>query len=327
MPAAHVAIGQLADRAMIKLRPMGYGATFDSVRVLGGLLAPDDMTWTTETLAGAPALPFVLHLSCMVHYTPHIPYIAQKILAKLGIECPIFGGPENCCGAIHRHLGDPKFAAATARIAIAGFRRVRPTTVLSVCPDCDEAFGEHMPENKLFHHSNISELFVTHLGRLQSMMRPLERRVILHTHGNNESRARDARNIWTILAAIPGVELLNAQHHQGRGTHCQILEPMPADKRAAMFSEAMDLDADTVVMPYHSCYRQHIKWELEYSLKVEHYLSILAAALEIDVAETYKELRLLGDVDRAVDALRPRFEPRGYTREQIRPLVASAVYC
>lgn len=312
---------------MVRLRPMGYGATFDSVRVLGKILAPDDMTWTTEALVGAPAMPFVLHLSCLAHYTPHIPYIAQKILAKLGIECPILGGPENCCGAIHRHLGDPKFSATTARIGIAGFRRVRPTTVLSVCPDCDEAFGERMPKNKPFHHSNISELFVTHLSQLQPMMRPLKRRVILHTHGNNAARVRDAQNISTILEAIPGVELLNTQHHQGRGTHCQILEPMPGDKRAAMFSEATELGADTVVMPYHSCYRQHIKWELEYPLKVEHYLSTLATALGIEVAETYKELRLLNDVDKAVDALRLRFEPLGYMREQIRPLVESAIYC
>lgn len=311
---------------MIKLRPMGYGSTFDGVRVLGKLLAPEDMTWTTEAMVGARRVPFILHLSCLAHFTPHIPYSAQKILAKLGIDCPIFGGPENCCGAIHRHLGDPALAAATARIGIAGFRRVRPTTVLSVCPDCDETFGASMPAKRPFHHANISELFVAHLDRLRAMMRPLKRRVVLHTHGNNDARLADARNIKTILEAIPGVEVLNSQHHQGRGTHCQILEPMPGEMRAAMFAEAADLGADTVVMPYHSCYRQHLKWELECPLKVEHYLSILAAAMGLEIPETYKELRLLNDVEKAVDKLHPRYEELGCKREEIASLVKSAIY-
>lgn len=314
------------DYKVAQQRPFRYGAVFDNVRVLGKLLAPGDLIWTTELPADAQELPFILHLSCMAHYTPHIPYLAQKIMTKMGIDCPILGGPENCCGTLHRHLADDTLAELTARIGIMGFRRAKPHTVLSICPDCDEMFATHMPRTKPFHHSNVSELFVTHIEKLKQLMRPVERRVILHAHDYNEARRRDVANIETILRAIPGLEIAVSQHHRGPGAHCQILGPMPKEDQEAMFEEAVTLQADTVVMPYHSCYRQHLKMELRYRVNVQHYLSILGEALGIVVEETYKQLRLMDNIDRSVEALRPKFEPLGYTAEQIRPLVEWAVY-
>lgn len=311
---------------IVKQRPLSYGAVFENVRILGRLLAPEGLTWTTELPADAPEMPFVLHLSCMVHYTPHVPYLAQKIMAKLDLDCPILGGPENCCGTLHKHLGDDDFAAQTARMGIVGFRRAKPRTVLSVCPDCDEAFGAHMPRSKPFYHSNVSELFVTHLEKLRPLMRPIRRRVVVHVHDYNEPRRRDAANIETILKAIPGLEIAVSERHRGSGAHCQILAPMAKEDQEAMFAEAASLQADTVVMPYHSCYRQHLRMELAHPVKVQHYLSLLGEALDIHVDETYKRLRLMNDVNKSVEALRPRFEPLGYTADQIRPLVAWGIY-
>lgn len=312
---------------MTRIRPLRYTEVFDNVRLLGRLLAPEGLIWTTELPRMSAQLPFILHLSCMAHYTPHVPYLAQRILARLGIDCPILGGPENCCGTLHHHFGDEYLAKQTARIGIAGFRRAKPTTVLSICPDCDEQFGRHMPKNRPFHHANVSELFVAHLEQLAGMMHPVNRRVVLHVHDKNEARLRDARNIEAILRAIPGLTLLPATRNVGHNTHCQILEPMPVADQQAMFAEAVAANADTIVVPYHSCYRQHLKKELEYPVKVEHYLSLLGQALGIEVQQRYKELRLLNDVDRAVEALRPQFEPLGYTREQMRPMVEWAIYC
>lgn len=312
---------------MIKLRPITYTDAFESSRLFGRLLAPEGFSWATELPREGPALPFILHLSCLAHYTPHVPFIAQRIMEKLGIPCPILGGPENCCGAIHQHLGDAVLSQRTARTGITGFLRAKPLTILSVCPDCDETFGKHMPQSKPFHHANVSELFVTHLDRLKPMMRPLNLKVVLHVHGNNDARKKDAANIETILGAIPGVEILPAKRSCGTGTHCQILAPMPVTDQKDMLQEAVALGADVLVVPYHSCYRQHLKMELAYPLQVQHYLSILGASLGVVVEETYKQLRLLDDVDKAVEALKPKFEPLGYNAGQMRPLVQSNIYC
>lgn len=311
----------------IKLRPLSYTDVFENARIIGGLLAPEGFSWSTELARDAPQSPFILHLSCMAHYTPHVPCVAQRIMQKLGLPCPVLGGPENCCGSIHAHLGEPALSKKVARIGIAGFNRARPMTVLSICPDCDESFARHMPQPAPFHHANVSELFVSHLEQLKPMMRRLDRRVVLHAHDHNEARKRDYRNIDTILRSIPGVEVLPATRHRGPGAHCQILAPMSKENQDAMLSEVIALGADTLVVPYHSCYRQHLKTELRYPVRVEHYLTILGASLGIEVEETYKKLRLLDDVDKTVEALRPKFEPLGFSAERIRPLVEWAIYC
>jgi Fe-S oxidoreductase len=306
-------------------RSMSYAGVFDNVRILGEVLALDKFSWMSEVPPGA-AMPFVLHLSCMAHYTPHIPYLAQKIMQKIGLDCPILGGPENCCGALHHHLGDDKFAAQTAQIGIAGFKRARPTTVLSICPDCDETFARFMPAERPFHHSNLSELFVEQLERIKPMMQPINKNIVLHVHDHNDARVRDARNVKKLLQAIPGIQILSAKNNAGPGPHCQFLAPMPKEDQQAMFAEAAALGATTLVVPYHSCYRQHLKMELRYTVKVEHYLSVLAASLQITAREEYKRLRLLDDLDKTVEEVRPRFHELGYSTDQIRSLVKFALY-
>lgn len=309
----------------ISQRPMSYAGVFDNVRLLGEVLAVDKFDWMREISPGT-TMPFVLHLSCMAHYTPHIPYLAQKIMQKIGLDCPILGGPENCCGALHHHLGDDKFAAQTAKIGIAGFRRARPTTVLSICPDCDEAFGRFMPAERPFHHSNLSELFVDQLERIKPMMQPVNKTVVLHVHEHSDARVRDAQNVEKLLRAIPGLRVVPAKNNVGPGAHCQFLAPMSKENQQAMFAEAAALGATTLVVPYHSCYRQHLKMELRFPVKVEHYLSVLGASLQITAREEYKRLRLLDDLNKTVEEVRPRFDELGYSTEQIRSMVKFALY-
>jgi Fe-S oxidoreductase len=304
-----------------------YTGIFNNVRTIGQLLAGDRLKWQTELPVGAPSLPFMLHLSCFVHYTPHIPLLAQQILERIGIDCPILGGPENCCGAIHVHMGDAALGEQAARIGIGGFRRARPTTILSVCPDCDEMFAQFMPKIAPFRHSNISEIFVEQLAKLKSIMRPVNRRVMIHSHDSNTQRQRDKSNIETVLRAIPGLEIVETKHAAGIGPHCQILAPMPPPLQDAMFDEAVARGVDTLIVPYHSCYRQHLKCELRWRVNVQHYISLIGESLGLHEEEEYKKLRLLDNVDDAVEMLRPRFEPLGYTPEQVRPLIEWAVYC
>ena len=51
--------------------------------------------------------------------------------------------------------------------------------------------------------------------------------------------------------------------------------------------------ADALIVPYHSCYRQHCALETTQGFKVDHYLEVVAQALGIPFNEPYKELRQL----------------------------------
>lgn len=312
---------------MAESKRLTYTSAFESNRALGRLLAPDDFTWETELPLRARHVPLILHLSCNAHYTAFIPYIAQQILKQLGLDFIILGGPENCCGALHTHLGDGDLEEEIATKALLGFRRARPKRVLSICPDCDEVFAKHRLKDSPFHHSNISELFIEHLEVLKARMRPVDRRVVVHFHDINQSRQADADRMLTILKAIPGLEILPAKHTHGPGIHCQTLHPMSPEDQARMFAEAKELGAHAVVVPYHSCYRQHVKMQLRYGVETHHYFNLLAMSLGIAFQEPFKELRLLDDVDAVMTALRPKIDAMGYRVEVIRPFVERAIFC
>jgi hypothetical protein len=101
---------------------------------------------------------------------------------------------------------------------------------------------------------------------------------------------------------------------------------MPMEDTNIMFSEAVDLKADYLVTPYHSCYRQHCKMQLKFGLEVHHYLSLIAKSIGLPFEEIFKELRLLDDVDAAVERLKPRIEQLGYSTEEVHRYVKSVIY-
>jgi Fe-S oxidoreductase len=311
---------------MPKRRDFTYTTAFESVRRVGALIAPKELKYMSELPENGADIPFLLHLSCMALFTPHIPFLAQQILAHIGIDCPILGGPETCCGTLHKHFGDTNLEVQAAKTGLSSIRRAHPTTVLSICPDCDESFGKHAPSKNTFRVENISELFVTHLDVLKALMHRVDRRVIVHTHDVNERRRKDAANVIRILEAIPGVTILASQHARGHGIHCNVLSQMSPEDQATMFAEAESLEADAIVVPYHSCYRQHLVMELKSPIKVHHYFELIAEALDVPFEESHKKLRLLDDIEAALDQLQPRMEQLGYDRNETRPLLRWGVY-
>jgi heterodisulfide reductase subunit B len=309
------------------MQKIPYFQVFERTRVLGSVVAPRELEFVTEPPMGMKSGPVILHISCQVHNVPHIPYLAQKIMKALGIDFITLGGPENCCGAFHWHFGDEDMERQVANISLAAFQRLRAQTVLSLCPDCDYSFGRYHGKQHRYRHLNVSEIFVEHMDALKRhMTKPVKKRVILHYHTKDEMRQRDADNIRSIIGSVPGIEILDAPKSLGPGFHCQTVAPMPADATAEMFAEAKAMGADYLVVPYHSCYRQHCKMQLQYGVEVQYYLGLVAMAMGLPFEEKFKELRLLDDVDLAMERLRPRIRELGHKEEEVRKYVQGVVY-
>lgn len=304
-----------------------YTGAFEGARALGRLLSPEDLKWEIELPLRGRETPLILHISCNAHATLFVVYIAKKVLEKLGLEFIIMGGPENCCGSIHKNLGDGDLQEEVATKALLGFRRAKPRTVLSVCPDCDDVFSLYPLKSQGFRHSNISELFVEHLDALKPHMRRINRKVVFHAHNVSPARVRDCNNALAVLNAIPGLKILPARRSGGPGIHCQTVHPMPPDDQAAMFEEAKSLGADALVVPYHSCYRQHVKMQLKYGVETHHFFSLLAMSLGIEFEEPFKQLRLLDDMDVVMETLKPRILAAGYDLDTVRPFLQRAIFC
>src|SRR5688572_21768376 len=208
-------------------RKRTYTTAFEAARTLGTLFSPEGFTWETELPLRARHVPLLIHISCNAHFTTFIAYIAQEILKKLDLEFAVVGGPENCCGSIQKNMGDPDLEADVATKAQLGFNRAKPRKVLSICPDCDDVFAEYPLKTRSFEHANISDLVIEYLDRLKPMMKPVDRRVVVHFHDVSPSRVKDTERVMAILGAIPGLTILPAKHAHGPGIHCQTVHPMP----------------------------------------------------------------------------------------------------
>jgi hypothetical protein len=309
-----------------------YAAIFSPPRILGSILAQDDFSYLSEPPSKPAPGSVLLHVSCQTLTVSHIPYLAQKILQRLGVDFVTVGGAENCCGAAQWANGDDDYERQVATLTLSGFRRVQPVKVLSTCPDCDSHFRQYMKKQHTFEHMNVVRVFLDNAEKLKSLMKkPVNRRVIVHAHYDNEARAGDAESVRALMNMVPGIEIIESEKARGHGNHCLVKtgrydSTVHDDVTHAMFADARASGADSLVVPYHGCYRQHCKRQLEYGVEVQHYLSILAEALEIPYQETFKELRLLDDIDQAMERLRPRIETHDYTVEEIRPFVQAAIY-
>jgi heterodisulfide reductase subunit D len=311
---------------VVPIRPT-YTTLFRTGRVLGDLLKRPEFSWVTEPRLALKEADWVIHQSCNAAFTPFIADVTQQALALVGQKVPVIGGSESCCGEFHVHFGDQDLGEIAARKAQQGFTVARPRTVVSICPDCDSIFEKMALADRKYACANISSLIVEMLPVLVPLMKPLRKKVILHSHHATALTRNDAVNMEKILSAIPGLEIIPAQKSDGPGVHCQTVKPMHPDDQAAMFKEARERGADAIAVPYHSCYRQHIKMQLGYGVETCHYIALLGQALGLEVYEEFKRLRLLDDVDAVTREMIERAPPGRYAYDDMKSVVARGIFC
>jgi Fe-S oxidoreductase len=311
---------------IIPVKPT-YTSLFRRGRVLGDLLVRPGFSWITEPVLAAKNADWMIHQSCNAAFTPFIADVAQQAMALVGKTVPVIGGSESCCGELHFHFGDEDLGEIAARKAQQAFGIARAQTVVSICPDCDAIFEEKPISQRRYASANISSLIVAMLPLLTPLMGPVNKRVVVHAHHSSELTSRDASNLALILNAIPGLEVMRAEHADGPGRHCQVLKPMPEPLQTMMFDEARELGADGVVVAYHSCYRQHLKMQLTHGVETFHYLGLLGEALGLQVHEEVKRLRLMDDVEAVTSLLLQNPSAHGLRREDLREIVMRSIFC
>lgn len=309
-----------------------YATHFEPPRVLVKMLGSSDLKYDMEVPAQFGPGGVILHMSCNTLSVPHIAYLAQEVLTALKVDFAAVGGPENCCGSAHWANSDDDLERQVATLTLGSFKRAAPTQVVSTCPDCDISFERNMKSHHKFVHLNLVEMLAQRLDDLKKLMvHRVDRRVVVHAHRENDMRRRDADAIDRILRVIPGVEVIESKCSDGLGNHClvargrhksTIVEPLIR----SMFQEAKEVGADTLVVQYHGCYRQHLKRQLEYGVEVSHYLSLVADSIGIPYEETFKTVRMMNDLDAAVEYLRPQMSEKGFQESDVRTALKKHVY-
>ena len=304
-----------------------YTSFFRNGRVLGDLLKRPGFEWVTEARHAKRGSDWLIHQSCNAAFTPFVADIVQQALALIGQDVPVIGGSENCCGEIQYILGDTDLGDMAARKAQQGFSILKPKTLISICPDCDFIFSQKPIAKRTYNNANISSLVVEILPLLKPLMKPIHKRVVFHRHSFTEFARQDASNLKIILEAIPGIVILDTKLSEGPGLHCQTTKPMPPEDQLAMFKEAKRLKADALVVPYHSCYRQHCKMQLSHGVETVHYVALLGESLGLKVHEEFKLLRMLNDVDVVAERLIARLPENKISHDDMRAIVTRSIFC
>ena len=69
--------------------------------------------------------------------------------------------------------------------------------------------------------------------------------------------------------------------------------------------KAIEQGADTFATLYHGCQRHMCRYEADYPMKVEHYLTLVGRALGIEHEDLHKKHVLSGDIDAIMEETSP----------------------
>jgi hypothetical protein len=108
------------------------------------------------------------------------------------------------------------------------------------------------------------------------------------------------------------------------GRHCtpatiEKMEPGAWEAMSSSFVEkAVEMGADTYSTLYHGCQRNMCRYEADYPVRVEHYLTLVGRALDIEHEDIHKKHVLSGDVDAIMEETSPCAMANGISPEEAR---------
>jgi heterodisulfide reductase subunit D len=307
---------------------------FDYKQYFGEILTAQDLVTRPEERTWRLAAPgrdaehhdVVLYLGCNVLRTSHMIKTVTAIFDRLGVDYIAVGGPTYCCGIVHHQNGDTAASTGMNRRTLEHFQRYTPQEVVMWCPSCIYFYDEVQQLDLPFPVSHTAEYLVRRLDELP--LAPVApRRVALHGHGTGEARLREGEAGRRLLAAVPGITLVDLPPDPRFGRSCNpalMTNLGPEGWRALALGEldrAIAAGAETLAGMYHGCQRQLCPFEAERPIVLEHYLTVFGRALGIEFEDTFKKYRLWADPERIFADSTPCQQANGLDPAKARELI------
>ncbi len=278
------------------------------IKLAAGMqMTPEEYKRITGMAGNPESAEFVFYLGCNVIRTPVIVFTVMDILDELGIEYAMIGGAANCCGIIHlKFHGDAKAAGRMNGNTVDRLAALQPKKVLHWCPTCVLQFGETVNGYKPypFEFQHFSDYLFSRLDSIKPRLKPVRRRVALHQHDGGLSIGS---SVESILAAIPGLELVEFEEHKHWAYTCgpgalNNVETMRRDAHKQSVKSAVSAGADTLATLYHTCHRDLCVFEGQFPIKVHNWTEIVAESLGLRTrADHYKSMKLHHEISAAID--------------------------
>jgi len=305
-----------------------YKKYFREIDVVHGLQSsPDEREWLLSTPEDdVKQSDIVLYLGCNVLRTTHLVRTVMDIFKLLDVNFAAVGGKSYCCGIQHFQRGDKDAALSVAATTAANFQKFKPEQVVMWCPSCIFFYDDIMDLRQSFDFNHVTEYLVANLDKLEFQPQP-ETTVALHYHTGRPQSDAEARSAHTLLSKLPGVTVIDVGTDARFGRHCTpaVREAMGADEWEAMAAgfveQAIEQGVDTFTTLYHGCQRHMCRYEADYPVRVEHYLTLVGRALGIEHEDLHKKHVLSGDVDAIMEETSPCAVANGIPLAEARQVI------
>lgn len=296
-------------------------------RTLSGMqLTPEERRKVASSAAKRPAK-VVFWVGCNIPRTSHMVLLIVDILEKMGVECEVLGGMNNCCGIVHFWQGDDATGQKIVENLGENMRGMRPELVLSWCPSCqvqhDEFLGGYLDLE--FPVQHMTTFLAQNTHRLRPLiLKPIEKRVAVHEHSGLVGAMENVREI---LQLIPGLEIVPIQQIGNYGYMCSRLDQAQAakaDMHRLVLENAKAAQVDALLTVYHSCHRDLSAYEGRYPFEVRNFLDVLGEAMGLHREDKYKKWQLLGDAEAIIADAQPFIEMNRLNLGDVRFVVEKA---
>jgi len=266
----------------------------------------------------------VFWIGCNLPRTSHLVLTIEELFDRLEWDIAVIGGPENCCGIVHFRAGDNETGGKIVDNTVHNMERFEPEMVVAWCPTCHLQFNEllrgYLKPDFRFQH--VTHFLTDRLDSLKNQWQHrIEKRVALHEHGGVDGVSE---NIRAIVAAIPGITVVDVPQLSNFGYMCSRLASAPAaraDVHRKILEAGHNAGVDIVVTPYHSCQRDLCGAEIEYPFEVKNFITLVGEAMGIEYEDKYKAFRTIGDVDKITEQSRALARQNNLDEEEVREIV------
>jgi heterodisulfide reductase subunit D len=305
-----------------------YGKYFGEMKLTHDLLTKgEDRSWLLKAPRDGERHDVVLYLGCNVLRTSHMIQTVTAIFDRLGLDYVAVGGPTYCCGIQHHRRGQEASGERYANHTIELLQKMAPREVVMWCPSCIQFYDEVLHADLPFPKRHTAEFLADRLERGDfTFTQRVDARVALHYHRASEPREREGLAGRRLLAAVPGIEMVDLEPDPRWGRTCtRLAEQLGADVWHQMVVDDIDQalagGATHMAGIYHGCHRELCRFEAERPIVFEHYLTLFARALGIEFEDTYKKYMHWGDPDRILEDATPCMAANGIDADTARGLI------
>jgi Fe-S oxidoreductase len=314
---------------VLKTMSFDYAKYYGEIKLTHDLLTKkEERSWLLKPPRDGERHDVVLYLGCNVLRTSHMVQTATAIFDRLGLDYVAAGGPTYCCGIQHHRRGQEASGERYANHTVELLQKMAPREVVMWCPSCIQFYDEVLEAELPFPKRHTAEFLADRLDRGEfTFTQPVEAIVALHYHRASEPRQREGLAARRLLAAIPGVKVVEFEPDLRWGRTCTpaLKEHLGAEVWQQMVLDDVDraLAAGATHMAgiYHGCHRDLCRFEAERPIVFEHYLTLFGRALGIEFEDTYKKYMQWGDPERILEDMTPCMASNGVGADAARGLI------